>query len=88
MKHSAKTTIVVVTSVAGVLVGAGATLVVAQQDVDPAPSATITGQQSGPGHPISPHTGRSFAPDLAGSSPSPGTSDTGPADVGGHWISP
>ena len=30
----------------------------------------------------------SFSPDAAESSPSPGTTDTGPADVGGHWISP
>lgn len=91
MSYSAKSTIVVVTSMAAILVGAGATLVVAQQaadpNVDPAPSTTITGQPTGPGHPIRPNT-RSFSPDAAESSPSPGTTDTGPADVGGHWISP
>ncbi|MGH3475884.1 MAG: hypothetical protein ACRDQD_03500 [Nocardioidaceae bacterium] len=87
MKHSAKSTTAVVASVVGVLAGVGATLVAAQlatdPDGDPAPATTrVTGPPPpGPGHPYSPNSGP-FMPDNAD------PSTTGPADVGGHVVSP
>ena len=88
MKDSVKSTTAVAASVVGVLTGVGATLAVGQLAADPsddpAPAATLVTGSPGPGggHPYSPNSGRPLMPNNTDTSP------PGPADVGGHVVSP
>ena len=87
MKNSVKSTTAVVASVVGVLAGVGATLAVGQLAADPSgdpePATTMVTGSPGPGggHPYSPNSGP-FMPN------NPDTSPPGPAEVGGHVVSP
>jgi|SoiMethySBSTD1v2_1073268.scaffolds.fasta_scaffold2302876_1 hypothetical protein len=87
MKNSVKSTTAVVASVVGVLAGVGGTLAVGQlvadPNGDPAPATPMVAGSPGPGggHPYSPNSG-SFLPNNTDTSP------PGPADVGGHVVSP